>query len=824
MEALRAGNRLALRAPPGAGKTTRVPAALLDAGLLRAGEEVVVLEPRRVAARMAARRVAAERGGAPGGEVGWQVRFESAVSSATRIRYVTEGVLLRRLLGDPELRGVGAVVLDEFHERSLDADLALALLREVQEALRPDLRLVVMSATLEAAPVAAWLGGCPVVGSEGRAWPVAVEHLGRRSSAPPGELVPAAVERLLDERADGSVLAFLPGAAEIRRALRALEPVAARRGVDVLPLHGDLRPEEQDRAILGGPRRRVVLATNVAEASVTVAGLFAVVDTGLHRVARYDAARGLDRLATERISRSSAEQRAGRAGRLGPGRCVRLYTEAEHLAMAEHAEPEVRRVDLAETALRLLAWGTRDLEGFGWLTPPEPAALDRALRLLADLGAASGAPPRLTATGRALLRHPVHPRHGRILVEAERRRCFPEAARVVAVLSERGVRLEGRAFGPAARAAASSAPSDAVMLAEQVEEARRRRFAPEALGALGLDERAARRAARVAAELAAGGARASDGGDEALLRATLAGHPDRVVRRREERSAEGVMVGGMGARLDASSVVHEGELFVALDAVDASDARGRHVRVRQASLVRREWLEELFPGAVRTADRAAFDESAERVVARRVTTFHDLVLDERETGSVDDGEAAVLLAEAALARPERAIERTRELDDLTARIGSLARWMPELGLPAPEALVGEAVRLLSVGRRSFAELRRAPVAETALGLLAPDLRRKLDALAPARLSLPSGRGARLEYRPGEAPVLASRLQDFFGLTRTPSVAGGRVPVVLHLLAPNRRPVQITQDLESFWRTIYPKVRTELSRRYPRHAWPENPLQ
>jgi len=868
--ALRERMSLVAKAPPGAGKTTRLPAALLDHGLAPAPLEVLVLEPRRIAARMAAQRVAAERGGRLGDEVGYRVRFEQAVSRATRLCFLTEGVLVRRLQRDPELRGVAAVVFDEFHERNLEADLALALLREVQATIRPELRLVVMSATLDPEPIAAYLGGCPVLASEGRAHPLAIEHAARRTDERVELRAAAALARLFDEGLRGSVLIFMPGAAEIRRTMTAIGPPAARHGLDVLPLHGDLPPEAQQAAVQAGLHPRVIVATNVAEASITVEGIAAVIDSGLARVARYDPHRGLNRLRTERISRSAATQRAGRAGRLGPGRVVRLYTAGDFATMAEDDEPEVGRVDLSEALLQIMAWGTPDPRTFPWLTLPRPAAIERGLRLLRDLGAIAGSPEHLTATGREMLAFPVHPRPARLLVEARRLGCFDEATLLAALLGERDLRSGGRAFGAGAGApraevrtgtrlprAEVRASSDLLLLAELWADARRLNFEPAALDALGIDGRVARRCGRVAEQLRRGvpadGApgradrppvgtsrgRAAERTpaplpgrepiEQRLLRAVAAAYPDRLVRSRGPGSRDGLMVGGMGTRLDPSSAVSGEAFYVALDAVPERDARGRHIRVRLASAVEPQWLADLHPHMMRTADEVRFDEQAERVVGRRVTYFQDLPLEEKETGSPDPELAAEALCAAAARSPARAIEVTRDLEDLLARIRWLADRRPDLEVPAAsdrervDPLLLAALGPLCHGRRSFSELRRAPLLDAVRGLLTWETRRLLDEQAPARLVLPSGRSVRLEYRPGEPPGLAARLQEFFGCRETPRVAGGEVPVVLHLLAPNHRPVQVTADLESFWRTVYPQIRGELGRRYPRHAWPADPL-
>lgn len=881
---LRSDPCLVLKAPPGAGKTTRVPSALVDAGMVAEGREVVVLEPRRIAARMAARRVAAERNGRPGGEVGYRVRFESAASDQTRICYETEGVLLRRLVADPALERAAAVVLDEFHERSADADLSLALLREVQMTIRPDLRIVVMSATLDPGRIADYLGGCPVLESEGRAWPVGIEHRADVRERPMADRICAAVEScLLDGSGQGSVLVFVPGAAEIRAALRALEPVCAREGYDLRPLHGDLPSEEQDRAVMAGPRPRVVVATNLAEASITVEGVVTVIDTGLARVLRRDPRTGLNHLATCRVSRASAAQRAGRAGRNGPGRCLRLYSEAVHASLEEEDEPEIRRIDPSQAILSILAWGARDPLAFPWLDPPAEARVRAALDLLARLGAVeAGAIPRLTERGRSFLALPVHPRHAAVLVEARLRGVEREAAAAVALLSERDLRLCARASlggegGPAGgaarggdagerfgRTAVRRGDSDLLERLDDLRGAEQVRFDTAMCVARGIDPFAARRASQAAGQVARAASRlpvepgraasgrttrggtpiapAEDGRDGALLRAIAAGYPDRLIRRRSPGSAAGRMVGGAGIRLDAGSVVRDAEFFVALEATPVREAGGRSVLVRAASAVRLSWLRELFAACWREEEEAAFDPREERVVGRKRTIFVDLPVEERETGSIDPSRAAEALHAAAIRDLPRAIEIDRDLDALLARLRWLDQALPAIAQgaaaslppggdsPGAVALAGgwapfllEAVRQQCEGRRSFAELRRAPLRETLLALLSPEAGRRLDRMAPERLRLPSGRLTRVDYPEIGPPVVAARLQEWFGTETTPRVGDGQVPVLLHLLAPNHRPVQVTQDLASFWRSVYPKIRAELRRRYPRHAWPDDPV-
>jgi ATP-dependent helicase HrpB len=833
---LRRTPSLVVEAPPGAGKTTRVPRALLEAGLAGGGE-VLVLEPRRLAARMAARRVAEEMGERAGETVGYQVRFEDVSGPRTRLRFLTEALLTRRLLSAPDLAGVGAVVLDEFHERHLHGDLALALLRRLQRGPRPDLVLVVMSATLEAAPVARFLGA-PALRSEGRAHPVEIEYLSPEEAARPEvrleQRVSAAVRRLAAGEAGGDVLVFLPGAAEIRRCREALAPLSAR--LDILPLHGDLPPEEQDRAVRPSPRQKVILSTNVAESSVTIDGVVAVVDSGLARVASHSPWSGLPRLELRRISRASAAQRAGRAGRTRPGRCLRLYGRGDHDARPEFDAPEIARQDLAETLLLLAVLGASDLE---WLEPPPAASAGAARALLGRLGAL-GPDGAATALGRRLAGLPLHPRLARLVLEAAARGQGRAGALLAALLGERDVR-ERWERDP--RAAPPTGPSDLLELASLMEEAARTGFAPGRLRALHLSpgpvqavERARRQIERLGRELGpvtpsvaspqgGRGRGAATSAEEALLLATLAAYPDRVARRRAPGSDEVLLCGGGSARLAPESVVREDPLLVAVDAEERRGERGRPggALVRIASRVTQEMLLELFPDSLRLEEEVVWNAGAERVEAFDRLLYRDLVLEESRAVRVDPARAEALLAEQALARGPGAFAGEGELERLLARTAFGARFaggaLPALG----EEDARRALRGLCSGRRSFAELREAGLGESLLAGLPPGARALLDRLAPERIALPGGRSVKVHYPPGgAAPFVESRLQDFFGMARGPALAEGKVPLVLHLLAPSQRPVQVTTDLAGFWERHYPAVRRELMRRYPRHAWPEDP--
>ena len=811
-----------LRAPTGAGKTTRVPPALLAAGVVGA-RQIVVLEPRRVAARAAARRMAEEGGWRLGGEVGFHIRFDRRAGPETRILVVTEGVLVRMLQSDPFLESVGAVVFDEFHERSLQSDLALAMTRRVQAEARPDLKIVVMSATLDPRPIADYLDDCPVVESEGRLFPVETRHLERADERRLEAIVAAGVRRALGD-SDGDVLAFLPGVGEIRRTADLLESEATRSNLRVLQLYGDLPPEQQDIVLQRGDRCKIVLATNVAETSITIDGVSAVVDSGLVRELRFDPSHGLDRLELVRISRASADQRAGRAGRQGPGLCLRLWTEHDDRSLADTTTAEIRRLDLTAPALQLLAWGESDLEHFGWFEPPEPAALRRALNLLTDLGALDANGP--TRLGRAMARLPAHPRLARLLIAGRRHDQLERTALAAALQSERDVVQRSTGGRQVARVAG---PSDLLDRLEAVEHFAATGYGETALGPVHRGR--ARQVLRVSRQLTqlakrvprtdSQGQHPSDS-DEIVLRALLAAYPDRVARRREPGSRRGVMVGGRGVVLAESSCVRAGDLFLCLDL----DARGREALVRQASKIEAAWLD---AEQVETVAEALFDETRERVTGRRRGYYRDLVIAEEECdpalcpGGTEEIER--ILADATSERLDQALHLDdRDVASLLTRIRSLATWRPELDLPSFRTTdLEHLLPQLIAGKRSFAELRKAPLLQILRGALTFDQQRTLDRLAPEHLEVPSGRHIRLRYNPGQPPTLAVRIQEMFGLEQTPTVAGGRVPVLLHLLAPNMRPQQVTRDLASFWRNTYPQVRKELRARYSKHAWPEDPL-
>jgi len=846
IESLRATPRLVVEAPPGSGKTTRIPPALLDSGFA-AGGEILVLEPRRIAARLAAQHVASERGEALGEAVGYEVRFDKASGARTRLKYITEGILMRRLLADPQLSKVGVVVLDEFHERHLETDLALTLLKRLQRLSRADLRIVVMSATLNAEPIVRFLGDCPVLRSEGRRFEVAVEHLARPDERPLAAQVESAVRCLLVEGLDGDVLVFLPNAAEIRRALESCAPLAAEFDLLVLPLHGELSLAEQDRAVRPAGRRKIILSTNVAESSVTIEGVAAVVDSGLARVAQHSQWSGLQAFSVTRISRASAVQRAGRAGRMREGRALRLYTAQDFGARAEYDVPEILRADLSAAALELHGAGIADLYELDWFEAPPAHALEQAESLLTSLSALD-AERRVTATGKRMLRLPLHPRLARVVVEAAARGVAGAACSVAAILSERDIRARQPLSQTSETKATRARPrihgkSDLLNLLDLFTEVAERNFDPARLRTLNLNPKAVLNVERTRRQLerilntGRDKPHAPKDEDAELLISILAGYPDRVARRRKftdkisNDNLELVLAVGGSATLVPESLVRAEEFLVAVDAEERrgkSVMRGNATVVRLASAIEPEWLLELFAERIRETSHVEWNAQTERVETIDRLMYEKLVLDESRKSVGGGAAVAGVLAEAALAAGYESFIDRESVNNFLARVEVTRKACPELDLPQlDEEDVRAGVVALCEGRSSFSELREAArgggLLQVLRARLSSEQARALAKMAPERATLARGRAVRINYERDKAPWIASRLQDFFGMKESPSIASGRVPLVLHLLAPNGRAVQVTTDLNGFWVRHYAQVRRELGRRYPRHAWPENPL-
>ena len=810
--ALRASSALVVQAPPGAGKTTRVPLALLAEPWL-AGKTVLLLEPRRLAARAAAARMADLLGESVGQTVGYRIRFDSRITRQTRIEVLTEGILTRRLQRDPALEGVGLVVFDEFHERSLHADLALALCLDSQRGLREDLRLLVMSATLDGAAVARLLGDAPVVASQGRAHPVARHYLPRD----PGGLDPGAVVRAVRDALDrdsGDILVFLPGGGEIRHVQRRLAAEWPSADPLVLPLYGDLPDTDQRRAIRPDPdgRRKIVLATPIAETSLTIEGIGIVIDSGWTRVPRFDPRSGLTRLETVRVSADAAEQRAGRAGRLGPGVCYRLWSESAQNRLRPHRTPEMLDADLAPLALELAQWGVADAGTLAWLDPPPPGALAQARDLLADLEALDER-GRITPAGRELAELPAHPRLAHLLRRGAALGLGDLAADLAALLEERDVLRGEHASGAdiaarldALRAFRRDGRGDARQGVDPVACARAERAA-----------RRWRQLLRVAGERETAPEPAMAG----LLLALA--YPDRLARRRDGDAERYLLANGRGARLAAGDPLSKRDWLAAAH-LDAGASEGR---IWLAAPVDPADLARHLADRIQTVREVGWDERQAAVVARRERRLGALVID---GGPLADPDPAAL-RRAMLAGVRQlgldSLPWTDELRDWRERAMALRHWFPEDGWPdLTDAWLAEHLDgwlgpwLDGITRREH--LRRLDLAAALHGSIDGRRRTRLNELAPTHLLVPSGSRVRLRYPPGEPPVLAVKLQELFGLADTPRVADGRIPVTLHLLSPAQRPIQVTQDLRGFWERTYPEVKKELKGRYPKHPWPDDP--
>lgn len=817
---IRQHRALVLVAEPGAGKTTRVAPALVRADLLPADHSnVVMLQPRRVAARAAAERIADENNWTLGQEVGYQIRFERRMTHHTRLRVMTEGILTRQLVDDPFLTGIGCVILDEFHERSLHTDVAAALLREIKTSVRDDLILIVMSATLDAGPVAQFLGGAPVINVPGRTFPVEIEYRTLLAGAVQSPLWKRAADEIKSVaiESDGDILAFLPGVEEIRRTIDLLSGISSQ--FSVLPLHGSLTIDQQHAALRPAPggKRKVICATNIAETSLTIDGVRTVIDGGMARIAVYDPRRGLDRLELRRISQASATQRAGRAGRTGPGRCIRLWSERESLAMELFEVPEIRRVDLASTLLTLHAWG-EDPHTFGWYESPSTEAMDSAEQLLEMLGALTSDQKRtITPLGRKILALPAHPRLGRLMVDAAAHGLMDSAAAIAAILSEKDFLLSDRA------PAKERGRSDVLKRLHLLENSRHHfDVDPQSLRQV---QRTRDELKRAAQKMEQSPSSLASTVEDDLLKLVLAAYPDRVCRRRTSDRETAIMVGGTGVKITRESIVQDAEFFVAVDVRADDRSRQRESLVRLASAIEPGWLEELFPQEVRKERRAIYDESKKRVIGLSGFYYRDLTLTEERDAAVDAETAGQVLAAALAPRARSLFETDPHASTILARVALLRTHMPEKEWPAfDDAELRQALVDACDRKRSLDDLTRNNALSNALASrLCWPADRLLEEHAPESLEVPTGNRIKLQYNPSQPPVLAVRLQEIFGWTETPRLAAGRVPIVIHLLGPNYRPVQITSDLKSFWATTYFQVRKDLRAQYPKHSWPENPL-
>ncbi len=824
---LREKRRVVVVAPTGSGKSTQIPRMLLRNGLLGSGQ-AVVLQPRRIAARMLAARVAEEEGCPLGREVGYQVRLENASGPGTRIRFVTEGILLRQMVGDARLAGVSAIVFDEFHERHLEGDVALARALDLQERERPDLLIVVMSATLDGEKLETYMKPAARVSTEGRMFPVRIDYHALPSpDAPVHDAAVDAVAAWIRAGNEGDALVFMPGAWDIARTIEALKTRPETRDAALLPLHGELAPRDQDAAVARADRRKVVVATNVAETSLTIDGIRLVVDSGLARLPRHDPRRGLNTLFVEPISRASADQRAGRAGRTAPGTCIRLWSEAEHAKRPAREEPEVKRLELAEAALALKAGGVTNLRKFRWLDAPDEKSLVHAENLLEDLGALDAA-QAITPLGRRLLAFPVHPRWARMLLAAADLKCVRLASLVAAIMQGRDLLVrsaDSMAVEFRKDVLGDRDTSDLWILVRAWEFAAENRFAFEACRRAGIHAQAARQVGPALEQFLRIAKREglpvedAQVPEEALRRCILAGFPDRVARRTDTATLRCEIVHGRRGLLSRESAVRRAP-FVVAGEIREVEGRGREDKtlLGLVTAIEPAWLEELFPFDLSRKVVIGFDSEAKRVTADEVTRFRDLAVGRRAVDPPAE-DAAKRFADEVIARRLEFREWDAAVDQWLLRVAFLAKACPETGLTAPgEAERRAAIERLCAGSVSWKDLRDRPVMREMRGLVAPSLQGLVDKHAPERLDLPNGKKPKVVYTADAPPHIALRIQELFGVTRIPPLAMGRVPVAVHILAPSNRPVQVTQDLARFWTEHYPRIKKELQRKYPKHEW------
>lgn len=826
VSAVQSGGRLLLRAPTGSGKSTCVPAILLDGGVEGL---IVVVQPRRIAARLLARHVASLRGGRVGGEVGHVVRFENTMGKQTRIVYVTDGVLQRWLQEDASLPGVGAVVFDEFHERRIASDVALARCLDLQEGGREDLKVVVMSATLETGGLREYLHPCEVLEAEGRMFSVEIKH---QAVSPPStrgnnrtgiwDHVAGAIGQELNREDVGHVLVFLPGVHEIRRTVELVERAAWSRGWKVCPLYSGLSPKLQDEAVAANGSPRIIVSTNVAETSLTIDGVRTVIDAGLARVARYDVARGIDTLMIEKISRASADQRAGRAGRTAPGKCLRLWSENDHGSRDAFELPEIKRVDLAEVILSLKSAGVNDVEDFRWLEAPDEQALAVAHELLCQLGALDEV-GNITESGRLMARFPLHPRYARLLLAGQQYDCLAEAAFIAAAVQSEGLFVRGK--GGLKQFSEETDNTDFAAEWRAFKFARDMNYDARRCGDYGIMARGARELGkslqqlealtqRVGIEFPAG----EDFDQKSVSRAVLAALSDRLAVQMGEATLSCRVVGNRKGKMDADSVAKGAQIFIA---AEITEVEGREVSVylNRCTTIQSEDLAQQFPDEFRDVDNAVYDETSRRVVRKRETLFRDLIIHSKEGGEPPLADAARLLSERVVSGELKLNEWDRAVEQWIARLVNLTEWMPEMELPGFSADDQQMViEEICQGAKSYKDIKNRKVLPVLSKWLSAPQKSVLDAYAPTEVKLSNGKTTKVRYKVGAEPWIAMKMQHLYDVEELPKIADGKVGLLVHLLAPNQRPWQVTGDLKGFWERGYPQMKKDLAGRYPKHEW------
>jgi ATP-dependent helicase HrpB len=824
---------LLVKAPTGSGKSTQVPQFVLDSGILKEGQRCIVLQPRRIAARMLAQRVAKERDSRLGAEVGYQVRFDNVTSRETRLIYVTEGVMLRQLMEDPELAKVGCIVIDEFHERHLDGDLVLAWALALQRTRRPDLKIIVMSATLVPGPLGDFMQPVKLLESEGRTYPVEVRYQAPIRNARTNEIEPIwdqtarACEALTAELGStGDILVFMPGAFEIRKTITALQGRSCSKGRRIVSLHGEMTPQDQDAAVTPGEQAKIIVSTNVAETSLTIEGVRAVVDAGQARIASYDPRRGINTLTVQKISRASAEQRAGRAGRLGPGIAVRLWAERDQMHRSESELPEIQRLELSEAVLALHVASDKARLKIDWFERPAEAALKRAESLLRDLGAISSDEAKLTAIGMKMSAFPTHPRFARMLLAASDNGCVREAALCAALAQGREILMVGRN--------SSSFKNEEFWEAHDISEfqallrafirAHALNFDPQACGPLNVHALASREAGRSydqflrLAQRAGLAVNDEVAEPEALAKTLLAAFSDHLGVETSSGSRIYRIAGGYTGHLGKDAHIKAPRLLIASEITEVQ-GKALTVHMNLVTRVEEEWLHELFPADFTVAKRAQYDAINRRVMNLEEVRFRSLVLSSREKGEPDEATAATLLADEVMAGRLQLTLWNERVEQWITRVNCLSKWMPDIEIPA----IGEEDRRIIIeqvchGATAYRQLKDKDVFPALHQWLSHAQRDLLERYAPERLNLKNGKTARIVYDEKQPPSVSVVLQQLYDVHENPKVAGGRITVTVHLLSPAQRPIQTTSDLGRFWRESYPAVRTQLRGRYPRHEW------
>ncbi len=830
LQAFRDKERLVLEAPTGSGKSTQIPQMLDRAGFLDVGE-LVVLQPRRIAARMLARRVAFEMGERLGDRVGYQVRNENVSSRQTRIRFVTEGILLRRFINDPELRGVVGIVFDEFHERSLHGDLTLARATMLQRSTRPGLKIVVMSATLDSTRLQEYLEPCEIVRSSGRVFPVEVSHIDERmaqSKTPIWDLAADSVASAVKEEREGHALVFMPGAFEIGRTIRALGQRLSATEFKLLPLHSELSPKDQDAAIDSCDRRKVIVSTNVAETSLTIDDVRVVVDSGQARIARYDPQRGINTLWIEKISHASAKQRMGRAGRTAPGKCVRLWSERDHAQRAEFDEPEIQRMDLAESLLAMLATGIEDLDAFSWFERPSESRMSEARELLVTLKAMDDR-GRLTGEGRKMCEFPLHPRYGAMMLAADYYGCVREMSLAAAIAQSKGVLLRNvdrSVQSQRERMLGDCANSDLISQMRAWSGAKAKGFSLGYCRELGIHAQTARQVEKGAEQIFRNAQYAdlslvqdAPAAEEDIVKCLLAGFPDRVCKRLDRGTLRAEMTGGLRGMLARESAARDSDLFVACEINEIGKQSGEvNTVLNLCSRIEREWLDELFSTEFRSGVEVVFDEKQKRVVERTFVCYRDLVIESKENLDVDLDRAASELAKVIKSGKAKLEKWDSEVERYLERARFVASQFPEYEIEEIDEIAkGLLVEQCCHGAKSIRDLKRQEVISVVKNWFGPEVDSVVEREAPLRIRMANGKFGRLRYESG-TPILSAKIQELYDLKEAPKLCQGRCSPKLEILAPNMRPVQLTDSLEAFWATSYASIKKELLGRYPKHEW------